>query len=494
MPRQAGARARYPLRLASGGSTRLLTSHGCAHIEETLARGLECALPERCRRSPRPGTRLPADRASAGTPKHREAAHVKENDDALRSTGGDAGRRRGYGCLRTGGIGVHGRSGPVPGRGHPVHPRGSRAGRRARRRRPCTGHGETPGLHRPERAWRRQLRLRHRGGVLGALPGRGHHARNRVAGHRHRRLPGAGPDAHCSRRRPSSRCASTVPSAWANWHAAASTGPSWNWARRIRTSPATTSTGTSRTRSSRPPIPWEPGRPPRADIEKAVGILKGARYPVIVSGGGVSQGDAVDEVRAAGRAPERAGGQHLPATTTPFPYSHELGCGPIGYCGSKAAMRTIAKADVVLALGTRLGVFGLLPQYDMTYWPEDATLIQVDRDARQWGMSRIPALFSVADVGEYAAELLEELKRGAAEPGAERRAHRGCRARKAGLGRRTRGLVLLHRELHASAALPLGVHARASRGCPGHHGHRQHLLDQQRVSQGSTARGSISRR
>ena len=106
-----------------------------------------------------------------------------------------------------------------------------------------------------------------------------------------------------------------------------------------------------------------------------------------------------------------------------FPYSHELGCGPIGYCGSKAAMRTIAKADVVLALGTRLGVFGLLPQYDMTYWPEDATLIQVDRDARQWGMSKIPALFSVADVKEYAVELLDELRKAAAgSEGGTRRA------------------------------------------------------------------------
>ena len=93
-----------------------------------------------------------------------------------------------------------------------------------------------------------------------------------------------------------------------------------------------------------------------------------------------------------------------------FPYTHELGCGPIGYCGSKAAMRTIAKADVVLGLGTRLGVFGLLPQYDMTYWPEDAALIQVDRDPKQWGLSKIPNIFSVADVKEYAADLLRELK------------------------------------------------------------------------------------
>jgi sulfoacetaldehyde acetyltransferase len=151
------------------------------------------------------------------------------------------------------------------------------------------------------------------------------------------------------------------------------------------------------------------GRPPQKDIEHAIRLLKDADYPVIVSGGGVSQGDALDEVKALAEylsAPVVSTYLH----NDTFPYSHELGCGPIGYCGSKAAMRTIAKADVVLALGTRLGVFGLLPQYDMTYWPEKAALIQVDRDAKQWGMSKIPDVFSVADVKEYATELLGELK------------------------------------------------------------------------------------
>lgn len=151
------------------------------------------------------------------------------------------------------------------------------------------------------------------------------------------------------------------------------------------------------------------GRPPRQQIADAVEILKRAEFPVIISGGGVSQAGALDVVRALAEY------LSAPVVNTylhndTFPYAHELGCGPLGYCGSKAAMRTIAKADVVLALGTRLGVFGLLPQYDMTYWPENARLIQVDRDARKWGMSKLPEIFSVADVGEYATDLLVELK------------------------------------------------------------------------------------
>ena len=69
-----------------------------------------------------------------------------------------------------------------------------------------------------------------------------------------------------------------------------------------------------------------------------------------------------------------------------FPASHPQWCGPLGYQGSKAAMKLIAKADVVLALGTRLGPFGTLPQHDMDYWPKDAKIIQVDADHKMLGL------------------------------------------------------------------------------------------------------------
>ncbi len=40
-------------------------------------------------------------------------------------------------------------------------------------------------------------------------------------------------------------------------------------------------------------------------------------------------------------------------------------------------MKVISEADVVLALGTRLGPFGSLPQYEFDYWPKTAKIIQV---------------------------------------------------------------------------------------------------------------------
>ena len=136
----------------------------------------------------------------------------------------------------------------------------------------------------------------------------------------------------------------------------------------------------------------------RASLEEAAKLLAGAKYPVILSGGGVSQGDALEEVKALAEyltAPVVNSYLH----NDTFPQSHPLGMGPIGYCGSKAAMRTIAKADVVIALGCRLGPFGTLPQYDMVYWPENAKLIQVDVDITAvLGLSKRVDVASCADV------------------------------------------------------------------------------------------------
>ena len=151
------------------------------------------------------------------------------------------------------------------------------------------------------------------------------------------------------------------------------------------------------------------GSGPREAREEAARLLAQAKYPVILAGGGVSQGDALEEVKALA--------QYLSAPVCnsylhndTFPANHPLAVGPIGYCGSKAAMRTIAKADVVLALGSRLGPFGTLPQYDIDYWPSAAKIIQVDVDAKVLGLSKKVDIAACADVKPFAGELLEALR------------------------------------------------------------------------------------
>ena len=119
-------------------------------------------------------------------------------------------------------------------------------------------------------------------------------------------------------------------------------------------------------------------------LDRAAELLAGARSPIVISGMGVIEAGAIDDVRALAErldAPVATSYLHNDA----FPAGHELAVGPIGYQGSKAAMRLLSEADVVYAVGTRLSVFGTLPQYGFDYFPRQAQIVQVDIDPRQLG-------------------------------------------------------------------------------------------------------------
>ena len=112
-------------------------------------------------------------------------------------------------------------------------------------------------------------------------------------------------------------------------------------------------------------------------LKRAADLLASAKKPVIVAGRGVVDTDAqpiVARIAELLTAPVACTYLHNDA----FPCDHPMWVGPIGYMGSKAAMHTMADADVVLAIGTRLSVFGTLPQYDINYFPETAKIIQID--------------------------------------------------------------------------------------------------------------------
>lgn len=147
----------------------------------------------------------------------------------------------------------------------------------------------------------------------------------------------------------------------------------------------------------------------------AARMLADASFPVIVAGGGVVTADGVDAVKSLAEqlsCPVVTSYLHNDA----FPASHELACGPLGYQGSKAAMVLLSRADVVLALGTRLGPFGTLPQHGIDYWPTSAKVIQIDTDSRVLGLVKKVALGICGDVRLAAEALHERLRasRGAA--------------------------------------------------------------------------------
>ncbi len=156
------------------------------------------------------------------------------------------------------------------------------------------------------------------------------------------------------------------------------------------------------------PMVLDRGAGGKASLDAAADMLAEAEFPVIVSGGGVVMGDAMAEAVALA---ERLGAPVVNSYlhNDSFPASHPQWCGPLGYQGSKAAMKLIAKADVVLALGTRLGPFGTLPQHDMDYWPEDAKIIQVDADHKMLGLVKPISVGIHGDAGAAAEALLERL-------------------------------------------------------------------------------------
>ena len=130
---------------------------------------------------------------------------------------------------------------------------------------------------------------------------------------------------------------------------------------------------------------------------------------MILSGGGVVMANGIKECVALAEyltAPVVNSYLHNDS----FPASHALACGPLGYQGSKAAMKLISRADVVLALGSRLGPFGTLPQHGLDYWPKDAKIIQVDADPRMLGLVKKISIGICGDAKAAAVELLERLK------------------------------------------------------------------------------------
>ncbi len=144
-------------------------------------------------------------------------------------------------------------------------------------------------------------------------------------------------------------------------------------------------------------------------LNEAADLLAAAKNPVIISGGGVVMADGVDECKALAEllgAPVVNSYQHNDS----FPASHPLWCGPLGYQGSKAGMKLIRQADVVLALGSRLGPFGTLPQYEMEYWPVDAKIVQVDADHKMLGLVKPISVGICGDAKASAAALVQRLQ------------------------------------------------------------------------------------
>src|SRR5215217_6496297 len=102
------------------------------------------------------------------------------------------------------------------------------------------------------------------------------------------------------------------------------------------------------------PRVWRIGRPlpDSAQMRRAVGLIRGARRPMIVAGGGVIYSGATEALR---RLAEQTG---IPVGETQagkgsMPYDHPCSLGAVGATGTFAANRAAREADLVVGVGTR---------------------------------------------------------------------------------------------------------------------------------------------
>jgi len=152
-------------------------------------------------------------------------------------------------------------------------------------------------------------------------------------------------------------------------------------------------------------------------VSEAAALLSTAKFPVILNGAGaILSAGGIEASRILAEtldAPVCVGYQHNDA----FPGNHPLYAGPLGYNGSKAGMELISKADVVLALGTRLNPFSTLPGYGIDYWPTEAKIIQVDINPDRIGLTKKVTVGIVGDSAKVATAISAKLTESAGDAG-----------------------------------------------------------------------------
>ena len=140
-------------------------------------------------------------------------------------------------------------------------------------------------------------------------------------------------------------------------------------------------------------------RPDRRALAEAAALLRGAKAPLIIAGGGVRYSLAENEV--ANFAAKRG----IPLVETiagkgTVTHEHRAHAGPIGIVGSTSANALAAEADVVLAIGTRLQDF---TTGSWTAFSPDARFISIN--AARFDATKHRALSVVGDALESVLEL-----------------------------------------------------------------------------------------
>jgi acetolactate synthase-1/2/3 large subunit/sulfoacetaldehyde acetyltransferase len=156
--------------------------------------------------------------------------------------------------------------------------------------------------------------------------------------------------------------------------------------------------------------------PPHPEaIREAARLVRQAQRPLLLVGGGVNWAEASDLVA-------RLSEQYAIPMITAYgrndavPNAHPLYIGPLGRAGSPEAAAACRRADLLLAIGSRLGHF--TTHFDDRYVKPETSIVQIDVESRDIGRYYPVAVGIQADAREACRALLDALARDGAKPAA----------------------------------------------------------------------------
>ena len=145
----------------------------------------------------------------------------------------------------------------------------------------------------------------------------------------------------------------------------------------------------------------------KKDITKALKIINSAIKPVIIVGGGIKYNGKYSEVIKLAEllnSPMVTAAGHGDA----IPFNYKLNAGQMGPRGNPVASRLVKEADVIIALGTRLGFNSTFYSYENLNIK--AKIIQIELEAKMIGRHFPVAVGICADASTVAKQLSNEIK------------------------------------------------------------------------------------
>ncbi|MGZ5115919.1 MAG: thiamine pyrophosphate-binding protein [Burkholderiales bacterium] len=194
----------------------------------------------------------------------------------------------------------------------------------------------------------------------------------------------------------------------------------------------------------------------REAVRRAAELLSQAQRPVLLAGGGVVDGDATTEAVALAELLDMA---LVPAYghNDAVPNSHRLYIGIPGNRGAPEAMEAMHRADVILALGTRINQHST--HWDQSVINPQTRIIQVDIDAQEVGRNHPIYVGIVGDAKAVAQQLLESL-------GATKREKPAWRAEIEALAKRRKARLHEEQSLAGDPMMPQRVYPELRKALP----------------------------